>query len=337
MLENQTKKIPFIDWLRCCSMISIVLCHMVQVPASKVQFLAQIFNLGVQVFFLVSGFSLGLQGEITDIKKWYKRRFKKVFMPYVLFLAVLFIVYCFKPYCFKQITPTMILMVASGMQGFTSGLLGATQTWFITSILLFYAVLPLFSKMWFHIKDSKKKKIITMCFLITAFFSTYLILEKQFSVIIAPIFMCLIAYVIGIEAELSSNLKVRVIPTILLMIISFATRFLCIFIQNEKLGIVLVAASTFGIAFSVCVLFSVIFSRNRGNKLVSFLTGIGFEVYLYHNMFIEGPIYLMNKTDSLIFNIAITILAIFVLSYLANKAVVFLDSKILVKKKGIDS
>lgn len=337
MSENRDKKLPFIDWLRCCSMISIILCHMVQIPGSKVQFLAQLFNLGVQVFFLVSGFSLGLQGEITDIKKWYKRRFRKVFVPYLFFLMVLFTVYCCKPYCFAQLTPGIFFSTLFGVQGFTKTLLGATQTWFITSILLFYLVLPFFSKMWFRLSYRKSNKIAILLILVVAFFLTYLILEKLVAVIIGPVFMALAAYIIGVEYKSDLYSKIKIIPTVLFMIISFLTRFACVFIRHEKLEAVFVAVSAFGIAFTVCALFLVIFRKSQGNKYLSFLTGISFEVYLYHNMFIEGPIYLMYKTNSIIFNIVITCAAIFASAFLANKIVAFLNTKIFNEKKGIDS
>ena len=337
MSERRTEKLPFIDWLRFCSMISIILCHMVQIPISKVAFTAQVFNLGVQVFFLVSGFSLGLQGEITDVKKWCKHRFKKIFVPYTLFVVVLFSVYCFNSYCFEQITPQLLIATILGMQGFTNGLLGATHTWFITSILIFYILLIPFSKIWFLIRDDKTKKSVALTTLATAFIFTYLLLGKQISVIIAPVFMSMIAYAVGTEWKDGLDKKVNLVPSLVLLFSSGLLRLLCIFIKNQKIETVLVAVSVFGIAFGVCALFSCIFKTEKSNRFVSLLTGIGFEVYLYHNMFIEGPVYLMYKTDSLIFNIVITTIAIFASAFLANKAVVFLNSKRFKIKKGIDS
>lgn len=337
MSEKRTEKLPFIDWLRFAGMISIILCHMVQSVGSKVSFLAQIFNLGVQVFFLVSGFSLGLQGEITDIKKWYKRRLKKIFIPYILFLVVLFIVYCFKPYYFHQITPGVVAVTLLGIQGFAMGILGATHTWFITSILIFYVVLPVFSKIWFSVRNIKWKKTAVLLAVPAAFVLTYLLLEKPYAAVIAPVFMSMISYAIGTVWKDGLCNKIKALPSVVFLIAFCLLRIVGAFITIEKLELLTVALSTFGIAFAGCALSVLVFKKDKCNRLVKYLAGISFEVYLYHNMFIEGPIYLMYQTDSVIFNILITTAAIFISAIMANKADTFLSSKLFITKKGIDS
>lgn len=46
-------------------MVSILLCHYVQESTNAyIQMSAQLFNIGVNIFFIISGFCFGLQGEI---------------------------------------------------------------------------------------------------------------------------------------------------------------------------------------------------------------------------------------------------------------------------------
>lgn len=336
MSEPRNNRLPFVDWLRCCSMVSIVACHMVQIPYSKVSFLAQIFNLGVQIFFVVSGFSLGIQGCITDIKKWYIRRFRKIFIPYELFLIVLFIAYWIKPFYLKQLNLNIVVANVFGMQGFFKGLLGATHTWFITSILIFYAVLPLFAKIWFRLKEDRVKRMFFLAVHFILFVLTYLLLDQKFSVIIAPVFMAIIAYTLGTEYKKEIYVKTKLISYILLLCMGLAIRFLCSYLSLNRLTSLIVASSTFCIAFAVFLIFAVVFKYDKGNRIIGFLTGISFEIYLYHNIFIEGPIYLMYKTDIIALNILITVTATVISAFLANKVVGFLNYNRILRKKGFN-
>ena len=88
------KQTEFVSYLRTFSVLSILLCHLVsENPSSYVQMTAQFFNIGVELFIIISGFCFGLQGEIKDWRKWYGKRARRIYIPYELFLIVLFVVY----------------------------------------------------------------------------------------------------------------------------------------------------------------------------------------------------------------------------------------------------
>ena len=77
---NFNKQTTFILYLRTFSVLSILLCHLVQAnPSSYVQMTAQFFNIGVELFIIISGFCFGLQGKIDDWKKWYGKRVQRIY------------------------------------------------------------------------------------------------------------------------------------------------------------------------------------------------------------------------------------------------------------------
>lgn len=84
--KQTNKQTAFILYLRTFSVLSILLCHLVQAnPSSYVQMTAQFFNIGVELFIIISGFCFGLQGKIDDWKKWYGKRVQRIYIPYELF------------------------------------------------------------------------------------------------------------------------------------------------------------------------------------------------------------------------------------------------------------
>lgn len=52
-----------ITWLRALSMISIVICHLAQFYQNN---MSQVFNVGVQIFIIISGFLYGCK----TIENW---------------------------------------------------------------------------------------------------------------------------------------------------------------------------------------------------------------------------------------------------------------------------
>lgn len=91
---NFDRQTDFVTWLRAFAVISILLCHYVQKSANAyIQMSAQLFNIGVNIFFLISGFCFGLQGEIKDTFNWYKKRLKRIYIPLWIFLIFLMLTY----------------------------------------------------------------------------------------------------------------------------------------------------------------------------------------------------------------------------------------------------
>lgn len=58
-----TKQLHFATWLRVAGMVSILLCHFVQQSWNPyLNMSAQFFNIGVELFIILSGFLFGIRG-----------------------------------------------------------------------------------------------------------------------------------------------------------------------------------------------------------------------------------------------------------------------------------
>lgn len=80
-------------------MVFILLCHYnAESTVGIVSALSQFFNVGVEMFVLLSGFLFGQKGEqiYSNIKSWYLKRIRRIFVPYELFVALLFVIHLIK-------------------------------------------------------------------------------------------------------------------------------------------------------------------------------------------------------------------------------------------------
>ena len=69
------KRYNFATWLRAVAVIMILSCHFVIESSNTVlNMSAQFFNIGVDLFIILSGFLFGTQGEIKQAWAWYGKR-----------------------------------------------------------------------------------------------------------------------------------------------------------------------------------------------------------------------------------------------------------------------
>ncbi len=81
-----------LSYIRISALLMIVLCHYCQTFGNKY---AYILNVGVQIFFVLSGYLYG-QKDIDNWCQWWKRRFIKLYIPMFVFLTMvlpLYIIY----------------------------------------------------------------------------------------------------------------------------------------------------------------------------------------------------------------------------------------------------
>lgn len=120
--------------LRVFSMFSIVLCHILQPLGSRY---GDVFNVGVEVFFLISGYLYGHK-IIADTKNFYISRIKKIYIPFVVFLIFVLPFY----YVIGDFSWYKTLKYLFCLQGIGSYYSGLGHLWFITFILLCYLITP---------------------------------------------------------------------------------------------------------------------------------------------------------------------------------------------------
>lgn len=140
--EINTKN--FVVWLRAIGVVFILLCHYTAQSGNVYGIMsAQFFNIGNYIFFVVSGYCFGIHRRMQSVTVWYKRRIRRIFIPYEIMLFVLLIANIVTA---QKIDVCQWLVQVIGLQGW-NGVYGAIHTWFITSILGCYFVTPILERL----------------------------------------------------------------------------------------------------------------------------------------------------------------------------------------------
>ena len=274
----------YCTYIRIMAMVSIILCHIAsQHPSQYVQISAQFFNIGVQMFFCLSGFLFGTQGQIKSIGEWYKRRIKRIYIPWLLFVAFLTIIHLVKG---NDVITWKWAKLVLGLQGTIVGVQGAGHTWFITSMLVCYAVTPILSVLC-GVLDRKW----VVAFLLFLPFVLAL-LPIRFFTLLCPICWYGIAYVVGQTFDEhwlnARNGMIALVIAMVTLSIRFAIRLVIddpFWYDKLCVNYTQVVAAC-GLMFFVASLFK----DSHAGSLGKYISDISFELYLYHYMLCAGPI-----------------------------------------------
>ncbi len=160
----KTGKIEFLDFAKGYAIFSIVLFHILQVAELSPLLQKMIFfgGTGVHLFFLLSGYGLGLSKGPVEATSFYKRRASKIWLPYVLILTI--------SMAFAYATNVFVdrweawLAGAGLYQMFREEYVASYggHFWFISAIIQFYLAYPLV-KRWF---DSSNRNIAVLTALV---------------------------------------------------------------------------------------------------------------------------------------------------------------------------
>jgi peptidoglycan/LPS O-acetylase OafA/YrhL len=126
-----------IRYLRAVATILIVACHYLQTMDNRYSY---VFNIGVQIFFVISGYLYGHQDTFKG--DWFYKRWRKLYIPYILYVGI--IVLLLLIFHVQEVRLVSILKLVFICQGFFSpGIKGVGQLWFITAIFACYCITPL--------------------------------------------------------------------------------------------------------------------------------------------------------------------------------------------------
>ena len=131
-----------IDIIRICGAAMIFLCHACNESGSPVGgMLGQLFNIGVPIFFILSGYLHGQKKAPKDKLKWYGRKLHRLLLPLYIFIATLAIVYLVAGLSIDlAIWGQTIIPICGLTQKYIPG---CGQLWFLTHLLLCYLLTPL--------------------------------------------------------------------------------------------------------------------------------------------------------------------------------------------------
>lgn len=326
-----------ISLIRFISMMMIVSCHIFQSINSE---LAWWFNVGVQIFLLISGFLYG-QKEIDNYVNWDKQRLYKLVSSYYTYIAIIGVIYLLfaKDLFSKRAMINHILCI----QQFKGGLKGIEHLWFISFIIICYLITPILQSLYDNLmKDKKEVKFWVILFSIIIF--------VQFMEEIGLIGMNvpnLSCYILGYFISrryynakyVNSSDKLSLLQTtVIFTIASILSNGMVIYYKYYRrmenmaggnlffdFSHMLLGISLFFIMYSI---FNKIDKRFINRRIIDCMDRYSFEIYIVHQIYILGRFSLMNLTDSLWINITIVVIAI-IISALALKLITNFIMKVI--------
>lgn len=316
-MQNR-KRLNFISYLRVFAVLCILACHLCnEAPIGMVQSLGQLFNIGVQIFLMISAFCFGRQGAITDIKKWYFKRIKRIAFPYETFFILLMLIYILRGAKLAWLNWLSCIFFVQGMH---VGVVGADHTWFMTTLIICYTLTPFISTIWLRIQNKWIEKIILIGLFIVPFVMAY-ICPKYIFIITYHVCFYAIAYYVGSKWGEFIPSKKSLILYFIIMCMAFAMRFIgrAMFDRTKLYELIIVNYTHYIAATCIFMLFAGIFSCVKTIKIVEFVDNMSFEIYLCHYMFIVGPVSAMNVTGSWIINSVIAVCIAFLFAVILNR------------------
>lgn len=335
MLEISDKgRFASISMVRFIAMLMIIVCHLFQFYDNEI---CRWLNVGVQIFFVISGFLYGAK-EIENPIGFLFKTFRKILVPYWVFLVLAVSLYLI--FCPSEVSLTSVLkaIVCAGT------LPGLGHLWFVGYILFCYFLTPYLY--WIRKKISPASSVLTV---LCIYFSLLLLIQIvgiAFNSYFLPDRIS--CFVVGFFAmdmirRFGNNMKTAIIVFFLsfAIIMSGVEIYLKYIAEVSLTGNVLTlfnAWCRYGHLFLGVALFFVlneIFHKIRYSWLLRMSDKYSYEIYIVHLLFILSPLSFMSLTGSSVVNIILILFASVVSSIILRKASGFILS-IIVSKSSID-
>ena len=340
--------IPEVDGLRFVAILSVVLFHLYGFIEYKdnsfynssynfnfVLNLIKNGNFGVELFFVLSGFILGLpfaryyllNGRIISIKSYFLRRLSRLEPPYIIVMFSLLI---------GSIFISKNLSITDGTQSFLASIgymhnfiyaepsLINTVAWSLEIEIQFYILAPLLS-LFFSIKNNITRR--TLLIFITLFFSVFSILVTlPFLSILDYLQYFLLGFLL-VDFYLIEKVKNK---TSILRNIFTIISFLIIFSFNEKYFNTNFQKSLWNISVLILIFFAyynVILRKSLrffSKRAITNVGGMCYTIYLIHFAiisFIGNPLLSIQFSSNPILNIGLY--SVIILSSILLVSVVF--------------
>ncbi len=271
--------------IRIVSALFIFLCHAFNVlNYSYSSILSQMFNVGVPIFFMISGYLYYGRDMPKNIFAWFLKRIMKLVLPLEILILILFVFYTIASV--NVPTSTWISNIIP-ICGITQDYLpGCGHLWFISHILICYTLVPLLIK----IKSKKeiKPSVLLVIYLIVAIASAYT-LPQIFNTLVHSILSFLIGF------HILPKMKPRLSASLFIGVCSIAIRVIgWLWLDNTVFYTCFLSAVThkvlaISIIFSLCAMYEKISLLQRADKILKSAAKYTYEFYLIHQVFMDGP------------------------------------------------
>lgn len=307
-----------LSMIRVFAMALIVACHIAQYYELQI---AWILNVGVQVFFIMSGFLFGRLDLPASPMEFYKKRVAKVYIPYLIWLLVVIAIYAaFHLYHFNV---KQIVLYLLNLQRFSVPIDGLNHLWFLTVLMFGYLLTP------WVIQLLKKYPIICISAFVICGIVEFVFVKKIYG-----FFAWIALYFAGLfygtyYSKKTSNIVIAVSAVVLVLLgVRFEPNWLtqtdyqnCSIWLHWVLGLFL-----FALLYRALPL---LIKSNHKYAVVSHLDKISYEVYLTHHPLILGPLSMMLITEYNVLNIMLLLIVVYVVSRVLNSIGSFAKKRII--------
>ena len=326
-----------VSLIRTLALFMIIACHILQGLNNRLAFYV---NVGVQIFFFISGYLYGMK-KIEEPVKFYKKQFIKILQPFwVLFIIILLIDVIFG---FPLIPSKLFLGNILGLGAFTGTHSVLSHTWFVTYILLCYLITPVLSR-FIDVTDKKEFdifKMIVSLFIIAFIFNFFGIVNFNMFWIVNYILGYIFSkYYIKNKIDYKKLLDLLIMILIIFLPIRIYIEFNLLNSSNFLIlkfcdGYhVLLGSSIFVILYRI---FSNYDLKEKTKKILDFFDKYSYFIYLVHQIFILNKYSCLFITDYLIVNVIIIILSSILSAiclFKLNKLIIKIFSKINWRNKN---
>lgn len=299
-------RIVSISAVRMISMVFIILCHFLQYYENE---LCQWFNVGVQLFFLISGYLYGKK-EISDPLSFLSKGFAKVLTPYFVFLFVaIFLYICFFPNYLSLHSICKSLFCAGTLKG-----LG--HLWFVGYILFCYLLTPYL----FLIR--KKTEVMPFGRMLWVYIFLILIIQvlgfvfnsyfKPYRIACYVVGFFMPSVIIRLRFKRNMVVSLTVVCGMLLNILRIYLKYITTTPIPSYIVIPVVCYAHLMLGVSLFIVLMIFTKRIKYNSLLVWSDRYSYSVYIVHLLFILSPFSLMDFTEFPMINWAIVLMAILV-------------------------
>lgn len=302
-------KIHSISAIRFFAMVCIIACHFCQYYELEA---AWWLNVGVQIFFIISGFLYGNK-EISGPITWVIKQFKKILIPYYIFLLFAIVGYAIVAPERLGIKNVIAAILTVGQ------IKGIGHLWFVSNILFCYIVTPYLAAL----RDYLKNRSLWQAFLIIIGISViYSLIGILTNAYFRP--EHIICYVLGfftaVICKKYGNKVLRWFLWLSLIPCTLSNILFCYlrYFSGSDNGHVTDYAHMF-LGYSITIILMVLLKNIKDSKVLRFSDKYSYEIYITHQLFILSPLSLLRITTCNWFNIVITVIAIGLTGVLLHK------------------
>lgn len=283
-------------------MILIVSCHIAQYYGLKI---AWVLNVGVQMFFFMSGFLFG-KLDLSSPFEFYKKRIIKVYFPYLIWFVIVIAVYATFHLC--QFHVKQIVLYLLNLQWFSTPIDGLNHLWFLTVLMVAYILTP-----W--VKKIHEKYPIWCVVVFALFWVVEFVFVKKLYSFCAWLSLYFVGMIYGNYYSKKLSNVVLVVGSVVLIVLGLSFK-LGWLTQNENQHYSIWLHWVLGL-FLFALFFRVLPQIIRSDKKCSAIVNldrISYEVYLTHHPLVLGPLSMLLITRYDLVNLILLLITVFFLS-----------------------